>query len=153
MGNAHRFAGFQLGGPCSASGVVGTWTTSAHNVGAFSGLRFPVGGTTDKAITQMIHAVWEPDGQMPTCPALTDYLDRTIVDVEGFGRGEATPLFVIPCISRSAGSACPGAVLRWECGYGGEDPRGGRRGVPRPDIGSSRSSMSRLAAQPHLCRT
>ncbi|KAF9786022.1 hypothetical protein BJ322DRAFT_760528 [Thelephora terrestris] len=28
------FAGFQLGGPCSASGVVGTWTTSGHNFGA-----------------------------------------------------------------------------------------------------------------------
>jgi len=25
-------AGFQLGGPCSASGVVGTWTTSSHHV-------------------------------------------------------------------------------------------------------------------------
>ena len=35
VANVRRFAGFQLGGFCSASGVVGTWTTSAHNVGAF----------------------------------------------------------------------------------------------------------------------
>jgi len=106
----------------------------------------PSWGSTDKAITQMIHAVWGPYGQTPTCPALTDYLDRTIVDVEGFWRGEATPLFVIPCISRSAGSACPGAVSRWKCSRdGGEDPRGGRRGVPRPDI-----DLPRVDWQPGL---
>ena len=43
-----------------------------------------LGAQLTRAITQMIHAVWEPYGQVSTCTALTDYLHRAIVDVEGF---------------------------------------------------------------------
>lgn len=110
VANVCRFAGFQLGGPCSASGVVGTWTTSTHNVGAFRDSTFRSGTRLTDIITQMIHAVRKLLKDFK-CHISTDCLYRTIMDVEGFGPGEVALLSVARCMCRSAGSTYPGAVL------------------------------------------